>query len=168
MLQLSGRLSASEKPRLTKIVSARRGQEHQDCVCRSEVKAARDCITNQRLRLPVLSTNQRPMSKDCISKKRPGLPGLCLPNRGQGCAGLCHQSDTTTVRETVRRSEAKAAHRVATPIPPSYTRGKAGRNHFERGNFADFPIGFPIVFKNHRYGGVWFYLLVLCVQIKFN
>jgi hypothetical protein len=33
--------------------------------------------------------------------------------------------------------------------------------------FANFPIGFPIVFKNHR--GVWFYLylLVLCVQIKF-
>jgi hypothetical protein len=131
MLQRSGRLSAAnQRPRLAKLMSARRGQDCQDCVCRSESNDAKDCVTNQMLQLPGRqSADQRPKlpvlclpirgpcckgppteardAKDCVSKKRPRLLGLFSPIRGQCCEGLGQHFDASTVRDTVRQTEAK-------------------------------------------------------------
>jgi hypothetical protein len=65
------------EPRLPKKVSARRAQDCQYCVRQLEVKAARDCVTNQKLSLPGI---------------------LSAPIRGQGCQRLRQPEEAKAVR----------------------------------------------------------------------
>jgi hypothetical protein len=110
-LQLSGRLSADQRPRLPTKVSARRGQDCQDCVHQSKINAARDCVTNPMLRLSgLLFANQRSRLQDIVSPIRgQGFQGYCSPIKGPGCKKLCRKSEAKDFRDTVCQSDVKAA-----------------------------------------------------------
>ncbi len=142
MLQLSRILSADHRPRLPMKVSTRKGQEHQGCVCRSEVNGANDC-PNQMLQLSGrLSADQRPRlpkkgsarrgqdCQDCVRQsevnwsvlRRVGSPircyncqGYCPPIRGQGCQRL-HQQEEAKIARIVSANQSSMLRGAGSPI----------------------------------------------------